>query len=382
MKRINHKSSAILTVISIVIASVIVFSFGCAKQEEKEIKIGAIIPLTGPLATYGEPVRGGMIVAVEEINKTGGINGKKIALIIEDDGGEPKNAVNAFNKLATVDKTQIILGPLSSGSSMATAPLADKLKIVQLSTLAGIPALSEAGDYVFRIYPSSELGARFAAEEAFKKFRPKRVAILYMNNPFGGAARKIYTKAAMEFNAVVAGVESFQDGEKDFRTQLSKLKKSKADIVFCSAYWSEGSSILVQMQEQGINLPVFGEDGWRGPIAGIVGEKGLKKLYFADLAFGAEFKDNDIMQKFIDNFIRKYHKKASTHSATGYDAVYIAKQAIELGGYAGEGIKNALYKVDYVGAVGRTKFDKNGDNAGVEFSLFQLNKNNEGVVEK
>ncbi|MBM4141766.1 MAG: hypothetical protein FJ242_09880 [Nitrospira sp.] len=354
---------------------------GCAKKES-EIKIGAIIPLTGSFATYGEPVRDGMLLAVEEINKDGGIEGKRIKLIIEDDAGDPKTAVNAFNKLANTDKTPIVLGPLSSGSSMATAPIAEKTKVVQLSTLAGIPDLSKAGDYVFRIYPSTEIGARFAAEQAFNRFKPKRVAIMYMNNPFGEAAKKIYVETAKEFNIKVADTESFSDGEKDFRTQLSKIKQSAPDVLFCSAYWGEGSGILVQMQEFGLNVPVVGEDGWRGPIADIVGKKGLNKLYFVDIAFGPEFKDNDVIQMFLKRFEEKYHKKASTYAATGYDAVYIAKKTIEAGGYSGEGIKNALYKVDYMGALGHIKFDKNGDNIGVKFALFQLNENNEGVLVK
>lgn len=136
------------------------------------------------------------------------------------------------------------------------------------------------------------------------------------------------------------------------------------------------------MQELGINIPIVGEDGWRGPIAGMVGKEGLKRLYFADIAFGTEFKDNKVMQTFIKNFEDKYHKKASTYAATGYDAVYIAKKAIESGGYNGEGIKNALYKIDYMGALGNIRYDENGDNVGVKFAIFQLNEKNEGILVK
>ena len=153
-----------------------------------------------------------------------------------------------------------------------------------------------------------------------------------MNNPFGETARKIYSSVAKEYNAVVTMTESFSDGEKDFRTQLSKIRSLRPDIIFCSAYWQEGSSILVQMQELGLDIPVIGEDGWRGPIAKIVGEKGLRQLYFADISFGPEFKNNPIMQNFISTYEKRYGKKASTYSATGYDAVHIAKISIEQGG--------------------------------------------------
>lgn len=381
MKRFTN-----LIAITLVLTTIfaLLFTPGCAKkpQEPKEIKIGAIIPLTGNFATYGEPVRDGMLLAVEEINNRGGIKGSKINLIIEDDAGDPKTAVNAFTKLSNVDKVPLVLGPLSSGASMATAPVAEKNKVVQLSTLAGIPDLSNAGDYVFRIYPSSEVGARFAAREAIKKFGPKKIAVMYMNNPFGQAAKTVYIDTARGAGVEVAGVESFPDGENDFRTQLSKIKQTVPDILFCSAYWGEGSRILVQMQELGLDIPVVGEDGWRGPIANIIGPKALKNLYFADLSFGPEFTDNKIMQDFIKNFESKYQKKASTYAATGYDAVYVAQKTIEEVGYNGESIKNALYKIDYPGALDHIKFDSNGDDIGVKFSLFQLNSNNEAVLVK
>lgn len=381
MKKLILKISAYKLVL-LSAAFLVIFSVGCVRKDKKEIKIGAIIPLTGSFATYGEPVRDGMLLAMKEINSTEGINGNRIRLVIEDDTGNPKNAVNAFTKLANTDEVPIILGPLSSGSSMATASIAEKTKVVQISTLAGIPDLSNAGDYVFRIYPSSELGARFVVKKAAEYFKPRNVAILYANNPFGQTSRNIYEEVSKELGIQVVAVESFSDGDQDFRTQLSKIKKTVPDLLLCSTYWMEGARILVQMIELGLDIPVFGEDGWRGPIAKIVGEKGLKLLYFADIAFGPEFKENEIMQSFIQNFENEYHKKASTYAAAGYDAVYIAKKAIEESSYNSEGIKDALYKINYSGALGSIKYDKNGDNIGVNFSLFQIDLNDEAVFVK
>src|SRR5882724_6264232 len=114
--------------------------------ESGSLRIGAIDPLTGPFAAYGEPVRDGMLMAVDEVNAIGGIGGRKLELILEDDGGDPKLAVNAFTKLATISKVPVTIGPLSSGASMATAPLADRYRVVQLSTLAGTIDLTHAGE--------------------------------------------------------------------------------------------------------------------------------------------------------------------------------------------------------------------------------------------
>jgi branched-chain amino acid transport system substrate-binding protein len=350
-------------------------------RESNAVRIGAIDPLTGPFAAYGEPVRDGMLMAVDEINATGGISGRKLELILEDDGGDPKNSVNAFTKLATVSKVPVVIGPLSSGASMATAPLADRYHVVQLSTLAGTIDLTHAGDYVFRIYPSSEIGSRFIAKIAVDRFKAKRVAILYPNNAFGVASRQFVTEDAKRTGVDVVAIETFKDGDRDFRTQLTKLSAAKPDVIICSAYYEEGAQILVQATQLGLTVPILGEDGWFGPIAAIAGDA-LKNLFFANVAFGSEYKNNQLMQSFIAGFQKRFGRPPNSYSAAGYAAVYVVKNAIEIGGYDGEKIKSALYKTDMDTAFGRIRYDQNGDNVGVTYDLFQLNDKNEPVLVK
>jgi len=342
------------------------------------IRIGAIDPLTGTFATYGEPIRDGMLLAVDEINAKGGINGSKIELLLEDDGGDPKASVNAFTKLATVSKVPVIIGPLSSGTSMATAPLADRYRVVQLSTLAGTIDLTNAGDYVFRIYPSSELGSRYIAKVAIERFKAKKVAIFYANNPIGVTSRRFVTEVVQQVGAEVVAVETFNDGDRDFRTQLTKIRNTNPDVVLCSAYYEEGAQILVQAKQLGLKAPFLGEDSWFGPIANIAGDA-LRNLYFADIAFGPEYKDNQSMQQFIAVFQQRFNRTPNSYSAAGYAAVYVVKHTIEAGGYDGMKIKDALYKTDMITAFGRIKYDQNGDNVGATYALFQLNERNERV---
>lgn len=350
-------------------------------QGGEPFRIGAIDPLTGPFAAYGEPVRDGMLLAVDEINAKGGINGRKIELLLEDDGGDPKVSVNAFTKLATVSKVPVIIGPLSSGASMATAPLADRYRVVQLSTLAGTIDLTKAGDFVFRIYPSSEIGSRYIAKVAIERFKAKRVAILYPNNPFGVASNKFVTEVVKQAGVEVVAVETFNDGDRDFRTQLTKVIRARPDVLLCSAYYEEGAQILVQAKQLGLRVPILGEDGWFGPIAAIAGDT-LQSLYFANVAFGPEYKNNQPMQQFIAMFEQRFNKKPNSFSAAGYAAVHVLKHAIETGGYDGAKIKDALYKTDLPTAFGTIKYDRNGDNIGATYDLFQLNDRNEPILVK
>lgn len=375
----SKRASALLIAGVVVVLLIIVWII--RRREEvpangSPVRVGAIIPLTGPFAAYGEPLRDGVLLAVDEINSKGGVGGRQLELLMEDDAGDPKASVNAFTKLATVSKVPIIIGPLSSGASMATAALAERYRVVQLSTLAGTIDLSKAGDYVFRIYPSSELGSRYIARAAVDRFKAKRVAILYPNNPFGVTSNAFVTEVLRQAGVNIVAVETFNDGDRDFRTQLTKIGQSKPDVIMCSAYYEEGAQILMQSKQLGLNVPILGEDGWFGPIAGIAGDS-LKNLYFANVEFGPEYKDNQIMQDFISAFRQRHNKNPNSYSAAGYAAVFVVKQAIETGGYDGGRLKEALYKMDTVTPFGRIRYDQNGDNVGAVYDLYQLNASNE-----
>jgi branched-chain amino acid transport system substrate-binding protein len=343
--------------------------------------VGVINPTTGPFAAYGGPVRDGILLAVDEFNAAEGIGGRKIALVMEDDGGNPKNSVNAFTKLATVSKVPVVIGPLSSGASMATAPLAEQYKTVQVSTLAGTIDLTKAGDFVFRIYPSSEVGSRFIAKQAVERFKAKRIAIFYPNNAFGVASRKFTTEVVKNSGAEVVAEETFTDGDRDFRTQLIKISQARPDVILCSAYYEEGAQILVQAKELGINVPVLGEDGWFGPIAAIARDA-LPNLYFANIAFGPEYTDNAVMQRFIAAFEKRYGRKPNSGAATGYAAIQVVCHAITTGGADAVNIKEALYKTDIPTVMGQVRYDANGDNVGATYGLFQLNSKDEPILVK
>jgi len=365
-------------VIAIIVAGAFVYLNNTEKQHGV-IRIGAINPETGDFAAYGTPVKEALLLAQKEINAVGGIDGKRIELIFEDDGGVPRNSVSAFQKLATTDKVKAVIGPLSSQSCLATAPVAIRNRVVQLSTLAATPELSNAGDYVFRLYPSSTIGAKFTAEQSIKLFSPKSVAILHPISGVGMESAKVYEEVALTNNIRVTNKEQYKDGDTDFRTQLLKIKNTLPDLIFCSAYWVDGANILKQMVELDLNMPIVGEDGWNGALAPLVGREGLKLLYFSDLLFDTS-SEGTKANAFANNYQREYNKKPSAYSATGYDALYLLKAAIEDKKiYEADAIKAFLYEKSYNGVLGQFRFDQNGDNTGINMGLFQINEKDESV---
>lgn len=358
--------------IIVIAALVIVLIFMQPTEETKEIRIGAVMPLTGDLATYGVPVQEGMKFALTEINANRGIKGRKLKIIFEDDLGEPKTAVAAFKKLVDTDKVPIILGPLTSGASMATAPVAERRKVIQLSTIAGTMQLKHAGDYVFRVFASDELQGKALVDKAADVFKIKKAAIIYINNAYGDGIRQVVEKRSKERNIEIVVTENFNEGDKDFRTQLTKIKDANPELIFALSYWKEGSLMLVQAKELGIDTTFLGGDAWFGPVYETAGDA-VDLLVFTNMAFGEEYKHHPKMQQFINNYSEKYGKEADVYAATGYDAVYLAANAIEKQGYNAKGIKQALYNTkDFIGALGNITYDEYGDNIGAEFDLYVI----------
>jgi len=358
------------------LALVTIFSpIGCSKKQPEAIKIGAIMPLTGELATAGQAVKEGMDLAIGEINTAGGIEGKPLKIIFEDDLGQPTVAVSAFNKLIDTQKVPIILGPLTSGASMATAPVAEKRKVVQLSTLAGTIQLKYAGDYVFRVFASDELQGAALVDKAADVFKAKNAAILYINNAYGSGMKQVVEEGSKKRGIEILASESFNEGDSDFRGQLLKIKNCNPQLVFALSYWKEGALILVQAKELGMTVTFLGGDAWSGPISKVAGDA-VELLVFSSMAFGKEYAEYPQMQRFIRSFAEKYGKEASAFAATGFDAVYLAANAIKKGGYDSSGIKKALYETKgFIGSLGEITFDEYGDNVGAKFDLYVMRNN-------
>jgi branched-chain amino acid transport system substrate-binding protein len=365
------KKTWIGLVVLVILAIILSFLF-INQENGSDLKIGAVMPLTGDPATYGVPVQEGMKFALSEINNKGGVNGKKLKIIFEDNLGEPKTAVAAFKKLIDTDKVPIILGPLTSGASMATAPIAEKRKVVQLSTIAGTMELKHAGDYVFRVFASDELQGKALVDKAADVFKVRNAAIIFINNAYGDGIRQVIEERSKERGIKIVATESFNEGDKDFRTQLTKIKDAKPDLVFALSYWKEGALMLVQAKELGIDTTFLGGDAWFGPVYETAGEA-VDLLAFTNMAFGEEYKHHPKMQQFINSYAQKYGKEADVYAATGYDAVYLAANAIEKQGYNAESIKQALYNTkDFIGALGNITYDEYGDNVGAEFDLYVI----------
>jgi branched-chain amino acid transport system substrate-binding protein len=204
MNKGGLKSPALLIQIYsyIIILSLVILS-GCVKKEENEIRIGAILPLTGDAAEWGSNTKNGIDLAVDNINSGGGINGRKIKILYEDTQGMPQNGVAAIQKLINVEKLPTVIDDSMSSVTLAMAPIAENNKVVLLSVGATAPKISEAGKYIFRIWNSDDLEGKVSARFVYDDLKLKNAAILYINNDYGTGLDSVFKKAFEELGGKI-----------------------------------------------------------------------------------------------------------------------------------------------------------------------------------
>lgn len=340
---------------------VVLFFSACQTKKVETIKIGAILPLTGDVAVYGNNTKKGIDLAVKEINSNGGINGNLIKIIYEDSKADPKTGVTAIQKLISHDNIQVVIDNSISSVALAMVPIAERNKIVLLSTGSTNPKLSGISPYFFRIWNSDAFEGKLCAEYAYNKLGYTKYSILYVNNDYGVSLEKVFKNEIEQLGGEIIVSKSFQQNSIDFKTQLLKIKMAKTQAIYLVGYSKEISRVLLQIKELEITEQIIGtvtvedqqiieiaKDAAEGVIYPFPEEPDPKK------PIAAEFKKS---------YKEEYHEKPAITCDVGYDAVFLIKKAIEARNkYSGTAIKEGLKSIqDYCGASGIITFDKNGD---------------------
>ncbi len=311
------------------IALLMVLSFGmvfvgCSSEESDTIKIGGIFPLSGSVAVYGIEARNGVEMAISEINAAGGINGKMVELISEDDEGDPEQSVNAYKKLTTRDGVKVIIGSLTSGCTAAISSLAQAQGVLLVAPAATAESITDAGNYVFRacfIDPfQGTVGAKFASENLGKS----NAAVLYdIGNDYSVGLYENF-KSTFEAAGGTVTAESYTTGDKDFNAQLTKIKTANPDVVYIPDYYSTVALIASQLRAQGIDVEIVGADGWDG-IADNAGEEVLNGFYSNHYA--ADSTDERVVA-FVTDYVEMFGSTPVSFAALGYDSMYLIKDAM------------------------------------------------------
>lgn len=347
------------------------------------VKIGALFSVTGPASPLGEPERNTAEMMVAEINKAGGINGRQLELIVYDTQGDATKAVQAVNKLIKDDKVVAIIGPSTTGDSMAIIPVVEKAAIPLISCAAGIKITDPVKKWVFKTAQNDVL-AVMRIYKNLQKQKISRVAILTVSDGFGSSGREQLKLKAKEFGISIISDETYGPKDTDMTVQLTKIRNSNAQAVIC---WgtNPGPAIVARNAQQlGIKIPLYMSHGVSSKkFIDLAGDSaGGIMLPSGKVIVADQLPNSDPQKKALMSYVNKYrarYKVEGDHfGGHAWDAVMLLKNAMEKGGFAPAAIRDQLEKTKKFAGIGGTFNFSPQDHAGLNIDAFVLVKVEKG----
>lgn len=365
------------------VAALTLVSFGCEKKKPVEnaggepkvgdtkaaepkrddvILLGEVGSLTGPEAAFGISTKNGVDLALEEANAAGGVKGKKLEVRVYDDQSKPEEAASATTRLITQDKVVVILGEVASSNSLAMAPKAQEAKVPMISPSSTNPAVTEKGDYIFRVCFIDPFQGYVMAKYSREELKFSNVAILKdVKSAYSMGLAEVYEKKFAELGGKIVGIESYSKGDTDFRAQLTALKKLKPEGLYVPGYYTDVGIVARQARELGIKAVMMGGDGWDSAKLFELGGSAV------DGSFVSNHYSSEDPSPQVQNFIGKYKKKygatPDSLAALGYDAANVAIEAMKRApDLSGPALRDAIAATrDFPGVAGTISMNEKRD---------------------
>ena len=347
------------------VAALVVIAFGgCGKKVAKTYLVGVAGPFTGDGAQYGEMARMAAEMKADEINKGGGIGGVPLELEFQDDKGDPKEAANTAQKLASNPRVLAVLGHFNSSCSLAGKEVYNSVGVLQMSYGSTNVMVCQGGDWTFRNVYRDDFQGQFIADFIKYVLGYKRVAIFFDNDDYGRGLRDAFAQRAGDIGLEIVREEAYVRDTQEYTPQLTQIVAKKPDIIFISGLYANAAMILTQAHNLGVETPFIGGDG----------------LLSSDLVTNAGKAAEDVIvtcpflptmgdertRNFVAAFKERYGTEPDCWAALAYDAVGIAAQAIAKAGPDRKAIRDYVAAMDspaegYGGVAGLTYFNKDGD---------------------
>jgi branched-chain amino acid transport system substrate-binding protein len=326
-----------------------------------EVVVGSVTPLSGKLAVYGEGFQQAMLLALEEVNAAGGINGKSMKILYEDNNSTAKDSVSAIQKLITVHKLPLIFGPAASSNFLAVCPIAQENKTILIGAESAAAEISKCGDYVFRVFPSDELQGKGASELALS-LGYREVVLTYINNDWGVGLGKVFKDNFLKGGGKIIDEFSHDEGKTDYRSEILRIKKDNPKAAVNLTYIKEGATMLKQAYETGLKVQWLMGSASKSPkLVELAGEsaEGIIGTYPTFSQETPQYKH------FKEAWEKKYPgKKIPIFGEYNYDMVHLTAKALKTTkSMSAKDIRQALIQASkgYMGVTGDKSFDENGD---------------------
>ena len=326
-----------------------------AGSGDNEILVGEYGSLTGGIATFGISTRDGSAQTFDEINKAGGVLGKKIKLLVQDDQSKPEEVGTVVTKLITQNHVTSMLGHVASSYSLAAAPICQANKVPMITPSSTNPRVTQVGDYIFRVCFMDDFQGAVMAKFAADTLKAKRVAILVdIRNDYSVGLKDVFTAQFTKRGGTIVATQSFSQGDSDFHAQLTQIKAANPEAIYVPAYYTEVGTIARQEKELGLNVPLLGGDGWDSPKLWEIGGEALNGCFFSD-----HYSTDDpapLVQNFVTEYKRRYgNQLPDALAALAYDAAKILADSMTRAGTTdGTKVRDAIAATkDYVGVTGK-----------------------------
>lgn len=351
------KKGVILS-ICIVLAAALTGCPDKSSKDTKTIKVGAIFPLTGDASSYGQSSRNALDLLVDETNKNNALPGKQIEIVYEDDENKPQNSVSALQKLIKDEKVAALIGTTSSKGCIAMGPVATEAKLPMITPTATNPKVTQSDNFVFRASFTDIFQGTVLAKFATENLKVKTAAVLYdadddYSKGLAGYFRDDFEKAGGK----VVSFETYNTDDKDFNTQLSRIKTQSPEILFIPDYYNVAGLIAKQARSQGVTATLLGGDGWDSPDLYKIGGSAVNGAYFSS-HYSPQNNSQEAV-KFKNEYKAKYGEEPDAFAALAYDAGTIVVNALKkAGSSSGDKIKAAMMKTELSGVTDTIKFDE------------------------
>jgi branched-chain amino acid transport system substrate-binding protein len=304
-------------------------------------------------------------MAVDEINKAGGINGRQIQILSEDDEGRPEKAATVVTKLIDQDRVIALVGEVASGNTLAAAPKAQAAKVPMISPSSTNPAVTQVGDYIFRVCFIDPFQGEVMAKFAANTLKAKKAAIMLdFNSPYSRGLTEFFESSFTKLGGQVVTKQSYTQGDRDYKGQLTSIRSLNPDVIYVPGYYGEVGVIAKQAKQLGITQPLLGGDGWDAPQLWELGGDALNGDFISN-HYSVE-DPSPAIQKFVGDFKSRYNITPDALAALGYDAMRVLADAIKRAGTTeGAKLRDAIAATkDFPGVTGVISI--NGDRNAVK----------------
>lgn len=351
-----HRSRSIA--VTLALAAGLAGCGGAASGDE--IVIGEFGSLTGTTATFGISTRNGIDMAIDEVNANGGVLGRQVRVIVEDDQGRPEEAQTVVTKLITSDRVVAVLGEVASSRTLAAAPVAQQYGIPMITPSSTNPAVTQVGDYIFRVCFIDPFQGLVMAKFATESLGLTQVAVLRdIRNDYSVGLADVFVQNFRAMGGTIVADESYSEGDTDFSAQLTSIRARNPQAIFVPGYYTEVGLIARQARGLGLNVPLLGGDGWDSPSLIQIGGEALNGSYFSN-----HYSVDDpspAIQTFVAAYEQRFGSKPDALAGLGYDAAMLLFDAMERAGTTEpQALRDAIAATDnFTGITGTIRLDEN-----------------------